>query len=967
MSSELYYSNLGIKKPLDLRWVATRNLDDFRQYLYHAEKRMESRKYSYSYELKSINIKIDIPVNKDKPDLFTADSIFLDPTGIQQIKNKNDKLREFTVYNNISHRFIYGLFDDVYIPYEFIVKEVTLNNIEPLEVSEDAEDDALDILFESSSIYDSYDGESMDKRISIIGKNPKNRIITLNSVPEYDTFWIIYNAYILKRQREAIEKLAMHPKKNMLPLFNLLQTWEYTTWKEVKPIKPEKYFVLTDNTKNGCDEQRKFVEIAMGTPDIAILEGPPGSGKTTTLLELISQEIIRGKRILMVASTHVAVDNVIERIVAHKDYNKNKSLLNECGIVPLRIGDEGNVSEEVRKYCLNNLVTTEKKRLMEELKKVIQKGNHIKAQKNLYEDLIGDNEQSNEILKTLLVESANLICGTTIGMLRAPILEKSNSLEAVFDIVILDEASKTTFQEFLVPALYGKKWILSGDIKQLAPFVDRETVISNLRNLNGFTGKYGFIDKQICLSAFSVAKSYNNQDKKASKISKLIIQDINSLSEYSNRMNQQVKGLDDLFKNSDMGESSEISFNAIDKEPESLKEKLEIVGSNLIVTTKPLLKDVLPFMPLNLDVKLDEIDEIYERRKKAYIGSKNYESLSNNIQHWEEQIEWRLSRLYELKNSDPKYEKLKFEIKMLLPYFNQEGGRIVSKKKTRAEVVEQDIHRIRRIALPSILELLQNGYEADEYNTFDKINEIALYSGLSYGKKHQKILNDRHVLLSYQHRMHPDISEFPRENIYDGNALKDANDIEDKRSWSYDYKYPARTVWIDIKPDLEKYSDKKTSYNLAEVDEIITQLKEFMDWTKDNPCNENNGYWSIALLSFYKGQSKKFSEYLQQIKHEYDLIGSFNDYTSRKYNVILKISTVDRFQGHEADIVFLSFVRARRSSLGFLDNTNSLNVALTRARYQLVIVGDKQKFAKSKTLILSSLAKNTIEGPIRYR
>lgn len=53
---------------------------------------------------------------------------------------------------------------------------------------------------------------------------------------------------------------------------------------------------------------------------------------------------------------------------------------------------------------------------------------------------------------------------------------------------------------------------------------------------------------------------------------------------------------------------------------------------------------------------------------------------------------------------------------------------------------------------------------------------------------------------------------------------------------------------------------------------------------------------------------------------------------------------MDKFQGHEADIVFLSMVQNKR--IGFLDNPNRLNVAITRAKYQLVILGNADYFTK---------------------
>ena len=51
-------------------------------------------------------------------------------------------------------------------------------------------------------------------------------------------------------------------------------------------------------------------------------------------------------------------------------------------------------------------------------------------------------------------------------------------------------------------------------------------------------------------------------------------------------------------------------------------------------------------------------------------------------------------------------------------------------------------------------------------------------------------------------------------------------------------------------------------------------------------------------------------------------------------------------QGREADIVFLSMVRS--GGLGFLDNTNRVNVAITRAKYQLVIVGNHKLFSNPR-------------------
>ena len=85
-----------------------------------------------------------------------------------------------------------------------------------------------------------------------------------------------------------------------------------------------------------------------------------------------------------------------------------------------------------------------------------------------------------------------------------------------------------------------------------------------------------------------------------------------------------------------------------------------------------------------------------------------------------------------------------------------------------------------------------------------------------------------------------------------------------------------------------------------------------------------------------------------------------NDKAFRQ-NVYVKLNTIDKFQGQEADLVFLSMVQNKR--VGFMDSPNRLNVAITRARFQLVIVGNKNFFASEQkdSEELKKLATQTID------
>ena len=77
-----------------------------------------------------------------------------------------------------------------------------------------------------------------------------------------------------------------------------------------------------------------------------------------------------------------------------------------------------------------------------------------------------------------------------------------------------------------------------------------------------------------------------------------------------------------------------------------------------------------------------------------------------------------------------------------------------------------------------------------------------------------------------------------------------------------------------------------------------------------------------------------------------------------KSHLTIELCTVDRFQGHEADLVILSFASARPTS--FLETPNRLNVALTRARYQRIVVGDRHAMKRAQPSVLGVFAEQEV-------
>lgn len=737
-----------------------------------------------------------------------------------------------------------------------------------------------------------------DDKILVLQKPFKGEIQLDSNQP----IKISVNLANLYRQKEAVKSLNETPVNAHKNLIKLFQKKNPTLWKNVNQKSVENWYVLKDLAYDGTSAQRKFVEKAISTPDFAFLEGPPGSGKTTVIIELILQLLTKGFKILLSASTHVAIDNVLERI---KEYDTDDI------VEPLRIGDVARVDDIIKKYQID-----------EKINEYQNKG------------------LGKDLAERFVIDSANLVCGTTMGIQQHPYIrqrDKDLPINPVYDYLIIDESSKTTFQEFLVPALHAKKWILVGDIKQLSPYIEQTHIVHNFESqVNDHT-------KSALRIVFE--SLHNNQNPYAIEVSSSVIKEIDKyILHWENSEENPYKGKNVSVIGGDAGEDYNILKNAD-------KNKLFLFASDLILIRKGRFDDIKSYIPKTHILILDDHnpkEEFYyqqqflKRKRKlpsyktidkgfsktpSYDPREVMEAFKSLLKEksWADEITWRMIRVYErrmLKNPDSYYEKT---FKLLKPV---DKGNMVD--------------RIYNMTLPSILESLQIGN--GEIQTH-KSNIVSTTITEGFDKD---CLKQRHEMLNFQHRMHPDISKFSREEFYtaDNKILLEDSKFT-AREWLYN-KYPSRAVWIDIpKKDTER-NDRK---HKVEAVRIIKELKDFIKYANSNEHPETKP-WSVAIITFYRPQEAIIREELRNYCNQPTKMSRFS-----KDSVSILNYTVDKFQGMEADIVFLSMVRGR--SIGFLDNINRLNVALTRARYQRVILGDNEYFKKqNKSEELKRLAEN---------
>ena len=786
-------------------------------------------------------------------------------------------------------------------------------------------DDGIDIEDDKKNKYQIGAGIESENRIVLKKRNEKG-YWNFTFPPDNSILTVKVNTYQLRKQIEAISTLMRMPVGEHAKLIKLFENRDRSEWQTPTNERIREWIVITDETRSGSKEQRQFIHQAINTPDFAILEGPPGSGKTTVILELICQLAKQGKRVLLCGSTHVAIDNVLERL---KEKKNGKNLLEQFHILPVRIGDEQRISEDIKEFQINNL------------------------------------KEDNSIEEKLLLDISNLVCGTTIGILQHPKFKErkgkarkdekdgkfkyfsSEPIVPEFDYLIIDESSKTTFQEFLVPALYAKKWILVGDVMQLSPFTEREEIVSNIEQLT-IDGKPILNELQQAVFYLQKLKDllfYEAKEGKRekSKNNKFVLPiDLKVLIEIQNELEHR--------QNADFG--NKIIY-LIHSQNISNNNRLELSVADIIFIESSLLEQNLHLIPESHAVlrstKWQEnehafIHNVYQQqhsfqhKEKGREFENSFEIVESVNTHfveksWAEEIAWRVDREHQIRLT--KNSKLKGSygkaIEELIP------------KSLDKEKVEEQINTIASMAFPSILESLVKGISG---------RKLKFESTISEGFN-QYDIQQRKTTLKYQHRMHPDISKFPREQFYQTeNALLDLQHpytIENFRKWNFN-EYPYRSVWIDVKGNAFR------GKNPNEIKTLLKELKVFLEFAKNNAQPEGKE-WSVACLTFYRGQETLLREELQKLTGNENGYSNFN-ITSGKYRVNIKLHTVDKFQGQEADIVFLSMVQTNRD--GFLDNPNRLNVAITRAKFQLVIIGSYEYYSqKSNSEDLRALAINT--------
>lgn len=208
------------------------------------------------------------------------------------------------------------------------------------------------------------------------------------------------------------------------------------------------------------------------------------------------------------------------------------------------------------------------------------------------------------------------------------------------------------------------------------------------------------------------------------------------------------------------------------------------------------------------------------------------------------------------------------------------------------------------------------------------------------------------IRLNIQYRMHPCLSEFPSNMYYEG-CLQNGVTTHERLRKDVDFPWPISDTPMMFWSNLgqEEISASGTSYlnrtEASNVEKIVTRF--FKAGIKPE---------QIGIVTPYEGQRSYIVSSMQT-----------NGSLRKELYKEVEVASVDAFQGREKDYIILSCVRSNEhQGIGFLSDPRRLNVALTRAKYGLVVIGNPKVLSKQPMwhhLLTHYKEKATlVEGPL---
>ncbi len=212
----------------------------------------------------------------------------------------------------------------------------------------------------------------------------------------------------------------------------------------------------------GLDEaQRHAVHRASAARNALLIHGPPGTGKTRTLVEIVRQALRKRQRILVTAASNVAVDNLTRRLA-------------EVGVKVLRLGSPEMIAADLTEVSFHHRVAAldehrQAEQLFAQARRIAEgRGRRPADPRRKSSRLRREAHQLQNFARATILRRARVVCATAGGVDAVPLGDEQ------FDLVVLDEATQAPDPVALAAILRGGVVVLAGDPQQLPPTVVAE-------------------------------------------------------------------------------------------------------------------------------------------------------------------------------------------------------------------------------------------------------------------------------------------------------------------------------------------------------------------------------------------------------------------------------------------------------------------------------------------------------------
>jgi very-short-patch-repair endonuclease len=633
------------------------------------------------------------------------------------------------------------------------------------------------------------------------------------------------------------------------------------------------------------ESQEKAIKTTFGN-NLGVITGPPGTGKSQVVLNLIANAVWNDKTILFASKNNKAVDVVNKKL---------KSILSEDLVV--RMGS--NKFRREAKEKIENLLSKRKSLKLSsniegdkrKIKSINQGINDLNKQLKFISKLNEDIEDSQNHLDNL----AKNLPEKLYNSCKCDLFKKIDKFKLETDL-------KNHFETFglikkiinlVLPSIYRKK---------------EQTIFKYYYDLLNKEFR-DYLDKNIQLNTEEIKKSLNWI---------LIFKRIKIIWKETDELKNKLIKSDSIY---------------------NLNSKIEKLRSERIKISQKLFENYW-FKKLKATSAIDDnhISRYFdasEKLEKGYIEDYSF---------WQQLMSDRENEISEILSFLPVWVVTNLSAKGSLPLKANLFDLLVIDEASQCDIASALplFYRAKQVVIigdPKQLKHISILRDHEDKKLAIENNMSKMCLDCTYNKNSlydltERIIKDRNkepVLLNQHYRSCKDIINFSNEHFYE----KKLDIKTNERNLISNKNYPNGINWVDVKG---KTIQTKSPYNKEEAKEILKILKKFPKTKKT----------SIGVVTIFRRQMELIESMIEKIPE------------LKKLDI--EIGTTHKFQGGEKDIIIFSPAISngiKQRTLNWVQSTTQLlNVAITRAKSILIVVGDKKK-CHGAGKILRSLAEYT--------